>query len=201
MKQYFTFIFLLIALHCNAQNFQVSGVVLNQETRLPVGYITVSAKNTAGTTTNQKGNFNISVGSQDSIILVSCIGFETAAVRIYPNKSFYTVMLIPGKSALAEVVVTGVSKATLARENPIPVIGVSTKKLEQTMGTNVIDALTKNAPGLNAVKTGPNISKPFIRGLGYNRVLTLYDGIRQEGQQWGDEHGIEVDGYNIDRAE
>lgn len=59
----------------------------------------------------------------------------------------------------------------------------------------------KNVPGLNAVKTGSNISKPFIRGLGYNRVLTLYDGIRQEGQQWGDEHGIEVDAYNMDHAE
>jgi len=46
-----------------------------------------------------------------------------------------------------------------------------------------------------------HISKPFIRGLGYNRVLTLYDGIRQEGQQWGDEHGIEVDSYHMERAE
>ena len=31
--------------------------------------------------------------------------------------------------------------------------------------------------------------------------MTLYDGHRQEGQQWGDEHGIEVDSYNIARAE
>ncbi|MEZ4889503.1 MAG: TonB-dependent receptor plug domain-containing protein [Crocinitomicaceae bacterium] len=51
------------------------------------------------------------------------------------------------------------------------------------------------------MKTGPNISKPFIHGLGYNRVLTLYDGIRQEGQQYGDEHGLEVDDYNMNKAE
>ncbi|MFS2122275.1 TonB-dependent receptor plug domain-containing protein, partial [Kosakonia cowanii] len=44
-------------------------------------------------------------------------------------------------------------------------------------------------------------SKPFIHGLGYNRVITLQDGIRQEGQQWGDEHGIEVDQNSIDRVE
>ena len=54
---------------------------------------------------------------------------------------------------------------------------------------------------MRAVTTGPNVSKPFIRGLGYNRILTLYDGIRQEGQQWGDEHGIEVDQYGINRVE
>ena len=39
------------------------------------------------------------------------------------------------------------------------------------------------------------------RGLGFNRILTLYDGVRQEGQQWGDEHGIEVDQYGVDHAE
>ena len=52
-----------------------------------------------------------------------------------------------------------------------------------------------------AVTTGPNVSKPFIRGLGYNRVLTLYNGLRQEGQQWDDEHGVEIDGYDIERVE
>jgi len=56
-------------------------------------------------------------------------------------------------------------------------------------------------PGVNAVTTGPNISKPFIRGLGYNRVLTLMDGIRLEGQQWGDEHGIEIDENSISKVE
>jgi len=102
---------------------------------------------------------------------------------------------------LDEVVVTGVSRATLIRQNPVAIAAVSSKTIDRTIEPNIIDALVKNVPGLNAVKTGPNISKPFIRGLGYNRVLTLYDGIRQEGQQWGDEHGIEVDAYNIDKAE
>jgi iron complex outermembrane receptor protein len=37
--------------------------------------------------------------------------------------------------------------------------------------------------------------------LGYNRVITSVDGIRQEGQQWGDEHGVEVDQNAIDRIE
>ena len=108
---------------------------------------------------------------------------------------------LSGIDTLNEVVVTGVSRATLARKNPVAITRVSSKAIDRTVESNLIDALVKNVPGLNAVKTGPNISKPFIRGLGYNRVLTLYDGIRQEGQQWGDEHGIEVDAYAIDRAE
>jgi iron complex outermembrane receptor protein len=63
-----------------------------------------------------------------------------------------------------------------------------------TSSTNIINTLV-HIPGVTAVTTGPAISKPFIRGLGYNRVVTVNDGIRQEGQQWGDEHGIEIDDY------
>ncbi|HMH23535.1 MAG TPA: TonB-dependent receptor [Puia sp.] len=102
---------------------------------------------------------------------------------------------------LQEVVVTGLSRATLIRENPVPIASVRAVTIDRTIESNAIDVLVKNVPGLNAVKTGPNISKPLIRGLGYNRVLTLYDGLRQEGQQWGDEHGIEVDTYTIEKAE
>ncbi|MFN8134928.1 MAG: hypothetical protein U0Z17_06790 [Bacteroidales bacterium] len=29
------------------------------------------------------------------------------------------------------------------------------------------------------------------------RIITLNDGIRQEGQQWGDEHGIEIDEFAV----
>jgi iron complex outermembrane recepter protein len=88
-----------------------------------------------------------------------------------------------------------------ARSNPLPLTTISKKEMEQHVNNNIIDAITKGVPGVSAVTTGPNISKPFIRGLGYNRVLTLYDGVRQEGQQWGDEHGIEADQYGIGRVE
>src|SRR5215213_7000224 len=56
-------------------------------------------------------------------------------------------------------------------------------------------------PGISQVTTGAGISKPVIRGLGYNRVVVINDGVRQEGQQWGDEHGIEADEsaiYNVE---
>lgn len=100
----------------------------------------------------------------------------------------------------APVVVTGTSKAIEIRHNPIPIISIKHDFIANNLNTNIIDAIAK-VPGVNALTTGPNVSKPFIRGLGYNRILTLYDGVRQEGQQWGDEHGIEVDQYNIDKVE
>jgi iron complex outermembrane receptor protein len=98
------------------------------------------------------------------------------------------------------VVVTGLSKATQVKRSPIPIVAVTHDYLIKNMSTNIIDAISK-VPGVSALTTGPNVSKPFIRGLGYNRILTLYDGVRQEGQQWGDEHGIEVDQYGVEKIE
>jgi outer membrane receptor for monomeric catechols len=99
------------------------------------------------------------------------------------------------------VIVTGVASATKVRQSAQPVSIVKKSELLQTSSTNVIDALSKLVPGVSGLSTGPAISKPVIRGLGYNRVVTVHDGVRQEGQQWGDEHGIEIDEYSIQKIE
>ncbi len=92
------------------------------------------------------------------------------------------------------------SKATQIKRSPVPIVTMNHVAIVGNLSTNIIDAIAK-LPGVTQLTTGPNVSKPFIRGLGFNRILTLYDGVRQEGQQWGDEHGIEVDQYGVDHAE
>lgn len=99
------------------------------------------------------------------------------------------------------VTVTGVASATKVKQSAQPVSIVKKEDLLRTSSTNVIDALSKIVPGVSGLNTGPAISKPIIRGLGYNRVVVVHDGIRQEGQQWGDEHGIEVDEYSVQKVE
>ncbi|MFB6455268.1 TonB-dependent receptor [Chitinophaga sp. Hz27] len=99
-----------------------------------------------------------------------------------------------------EVVITGVNLATSAKSNPVPISIIRRDYLDENISTNIIDAISK-VPGVSTLSTGPAISKPFIRGLGYNRVVVVSDDVRQEGQQWGDEHGIEVDDYNVSRIE
>lgn len=56
-------------------------------------------------------------------------------------------------------------------------------------------------PGVNAIGIGASQSKPQIRGLGFNRVATIENGIKHEGQQWGLDHGLEIDQYSIGTAE
>ena len=99
-----------------------------------------------------------------------------------------------------EVVVTGVTGDTKLKNATAPISIVSAQELRSTASTNVIDAISRQ-PGLSQITTGSSISKPIIRGLGYNRVVVMSEGVRQEGQQWGDEHGVEVDGSAVGSAE
>ena len=53
----------------------------------------------------------------------------------------YSVYLKHSQGLINEVVVTGVSKATLIRENPLVMESISPKQIEQTTENNVIDAI------------------------------------------------------------
>ena len=82
---------------------------------------------------------------------------------------------------LGEITVTGVTGDTKLKHSTAPVSIVTPQMLRATSSTNIIDAIA-HQPGISQLTTGSGISKPIIRGLGYNRVVVISEGIRQEGQ-------------------
>jgi iron complex outermembrane receptor protein len=135
------------------------------------------------------------------IVQVSFLGYKSKVEKIdLGTTSSMDFVMEEAITELNEIVVTGTLRATEITRSPVPIVTVSSKELQQNLTSNIIEAISK-LPGISTVTTGPNVSKPFIHGLGFNRVLTLFDGVRQEGQQWGDEHGIEVDENAVDRIE
>ena len=99
-----------------------------------------------------------------------------------------------------ETVVTGLAGDAKLKEMPSPVSVIRPADLKSRSGGNIINTIASE-PGMSEITTGGGISKPVIRGMGYNRVVVVSDGIRQEGQQWGDEHGIEIDGAAVHSVE
>jgi iron complex outermembrane recepter protein len=135
------------------------------------------------------------------LVQVKLIGFKTLIKKIdLETENVMDFELEESVIEEDEIIVTGTSRATEIKKNPVPMVSIDQKYLSQNSSNNIIEAIAR-VPGISVLSTGPNISKPYIRGLGYNRVLTLFDGVRQDGQQWGDEHGIEVDQFLIDRIE
>lgn len=58
----------------------------------------------------------------------------------------------------------------------------------------------EDVPGVKAVAIGSGLSRPIIRGFGYNRMVVSENGVKHEGQQWGDDHGLEIDQFAIDEV-
>jgi iron complex outermembrane receptor protein len=182
----------------------LTGTVTDKADGKPIAGATISIPDLkTGTATDANGKFSITLATKGiHLVQVSYVGYATFNQNVdFTTISHLDVQLSLSTIEAGEVVVTGVSKATEIKRAPIPIVAVGKSYMDQHSASgNVIDAVA-NLPGISAVTTGPNISKPFIHGLGYNRVVTAEDGIRQEGQQWGDEHGIEVDQNSIDRIE
>ena len=141
------------------------------------------------------------IPSGHHIVEVSSAGYATLVMHLEltanTEKDFALSSIVIENQG---VIVTGVSGATSIRKSPVSVTAIRKSALLQSASSNIIDALTR-IPGVSQLSTGPAISKPFIRGLGYNRVVVVNEGVRQEGQQWGDEHGVEIDELSIARAE
>lgn len=155
-----------------------------------------------GTASNAQGFFaisNIPIGQH--LVVISHIGYGSIAENIdfgsNIKKDFTLSQTIIENN---EVVVTGVTGASKLKKIPFAVSVIKKEDFFQNTSTNIIESLTKIG-GVSTLATGPAISKPVIRGLSYNRVLTINDGVRQEGQQWGDEHGIEIDDASVNKIE
>ncbi|SFW46480.1 TonB-dependent receptor [Chitinophaga sancti] len=181
----------------------LSGSVTDKLNNTPLPGVTVYFPDLhVGAATNAQGHYEIRNLPKGKILVeVHFIGYATLTQTVQVNGATNINFSLSTKVIEEnEVVITGVSQATSLKLNPTPVNIIRRDYLDANISTNIIDAVAK-LPGVSQLTTGPAISKPFIRGLGYNRVVVIGDGIRQEGQQWGDEHGIEIDDYNVSKVE
>ncbi len=209
MKTIITAVLVLISAFCFAgKNDEIlkgsfSGIITDAATGKPLSGVSVYISDSkAGASTDALGAFMISnIAEGSHLVEFSHIGYNTVAEQIIIKGDTKKDIRL-GESVVENnaVIITGVSRASQLKKVPFQVSVMRKEELQQTTSTNIIDAITRKA-GVSSIATGSAISKPVIRGLGYNRVLTINDGVRQEGQQWGDEHGIEIDEASVNKIE
>jgi iron complex outermembrane recepter protein len=151
------------------------------------------------TVTDESGKFWFSdLCEGDFTLICTSVGWKTVRknLRIYSSKTRLNFDLLPDTLELAEVTVQDFrSEAAGLLQNQTELSG---RELSATRGLSLGESL-KILPGLNTLQTGPSLAKPVIHGLHSNRILILNNGIRQEGQQWGNEHAPEIDPFVANR--
>ncbi|MFZ4726409.1 MAG: TonB-dependent receptor, partial [Paludibacter sp.] len=184
------------------QHTNLNGKITDTHGEPVIGVTVYFPELKTGAVTDTVGNYTLdNLPKRTMLVQISALGYKMIAENI-DLKTIYKKDLVLTESVVEinEVVVTGQSGATQMIKMPTPMSIITQKELQQQSASNLIDAISSQ-PGISQITTGSGISKPVIRGLGYNRVVVVNDGVRQEGQQWGDEHGIEIDENEVSRVE
>jgi len=207
IKIYFLIIYMIFPLYLfaveNTSTITLTGNITDKKTGDPLPGVNVYLPDLkTGTISDAEGNYVIrNLPAVKVLIQLSYVSYRThTAIIDLSVESVVNFTMEYTATEINNVVITGLSKATDQKRTPASISVVPKLILLQSASTNIIDALAMQ-PGISQITTGTGISKPVIRGMGYNRVVVVHDGIRQEGQQWGDEHGIEIDEYSVDNVE
>lgn len=182
--------------------FTISGSVVDENNAPLVGSTVFLYPIQKGAITDNKGDFVInSLLKGKYKIAISFIGYTSFvdSLTIIGDKKFH-VRLKPITLSLQEVVVIDNYIETRKKEESINIEIVNDDYLKQNLGGSLMNSLER-LPGVTTIDIGSGQSKPVIRGLGFNRVVVVENSIKHEAQQWGADHGLEIDQYAVDNVE
>jgi iron complex outermembrane receptor protein len=122
----------------------------------------------------------------------------TEAVTVSDGDQMTFVTLVSSSLNLGEVVITG--DAGSVREHTLAVDRIDAREIH-IMGTETVMEALARLPGISQITTGNGVSRPVIRGMTTNRIVTLVNGIKLENQQWDLEHTLGLNEFGIDHIE
>ncbi len=193
---------LLISFGLSAQSFTLTGKVTNTKGEPLYNASVWLVPSQKGVVTDADGHFTIKDLPQNTYKLtVSYMGYETVEKEFGLEKSMH--MDIPLESAfqtLHEVTITHDLAHQKAVQDSRSMEFVSDEFIRRNISGSLMQSLER-LPGVSAMSIGSGQSKPAIRGLGFNRVAVTENGIKHEGQQWGAEHGLEIDQFSTESIE
>ncbi len=175
------------------QNYVLKGSLKDSITNEELSYATfynVTLK--TGVQTAANGTFALSVAKGENLIKVVHIGCNTKFLTLQVDKDIDTIIFIAHhQHELEDVTIIAEKKKLIQLEK-------DQLRYDDIIisATKPIAAILDKMPGVSSLKTGFTIAKPMIQGMYGSRVVVLNNGLKQEGQQWGQEHGLEIDPYN-----
>ncbi|WP_339880885.1 TonB-dependent receptor [Polaribacter vadi] len=140
---------------------------------------------TNGTTTNENGEFSLTVKELPVNLVISSIGFKTKVVNV-KNTSFLNIIIEEGSESLEEIIVIGSRNPNrTAIDSPVPIDIVDIKELTaMAPQVNLNQILNFVAPSFTSntqtISDGTDHVDPAsLRGLGPDQVLVLINGKRR----------------------
>jgi iron complex outermembrane receptor protein len=181
-----------------ANYFELQLKVLDSLSGMPLNFATTQiSKHKHFHFTDDRGEVAIdSIKSGLNLLQISFIGYHSFEKVLDFSKDLKLVVyLCPVNFHLHEFTIHSHEELGLNSENQSRV-KLSSSQIQKSAGILFSD-LFKQIPGMQTLSSGPAISKPIIRGLHSNRIAILNNGTKLESQNWGAEHGPEIDPLSL----
>ncbi|MFC4261669.1 TonB-dependent receptor [Ferruginibacter yonginensis] len=162
-----------------AQNVTISGNVKNSASNESAAAVSVTIKGSdAGTFTDDRGNYTISVKSLPVTLVFSSVGYTTQEVNVTSNAAV-NVAFVPSNALGQEVVVSATRVAGKILESPVSIERVNATSLKNAPAASYYD-IVANLKGVDVVTSSLTFKTPTTRGFsgsGNLRFNQLVDGI------------------------
>lgn len=199
------FILLLLAVHLPILVFSqnnINGSISDLEGN-PISANIYLPKIEKGTLSDLEGSYTLTnLPNGVYSLVISSLGYETISQQVVLEGNTHLSLNFNLESSVVEMeeVIISTPFHKLQSENVMKVERITVNELQKTGAVNLSQGIDDIA-GVSTISTGNSIGKPVIRGLSSNRVLTYTQGVRLENQQFGDEHGLGINGAGIESVE
>lgn len=146
-KIHYAILFFCLCYTSAFSQYMLQGKIYDAETKEPsVGAAVQFVNNlNEGTITNAEGAFQINSREQHPVLKVSMLGYESQQVETTAEP--LRIALVPRTEQMQAVIVTANREASLRTETPIAISKLSTKLIDETKPTQLVEALNK-IPGV-----------------------------------------------------
>ncbi len=190
----FTLLFLSVQLRSQNCDLQLKGIVRDDDNSEHLGFAVVKLLSPESIIqTNEKGEFVFDKLCKGNYkILIKHVGCKDTIFSIDLYKSKKIIFNLPHSyNQLKDIEIVEKKSDEIL---PQAMETLTIKELDKSKGLPLGEVL-KSANGITTFNNGATISKPMINGMQGYRIMTLNNGIRQEGQNWGNEHAPEIDPF------
>lgn len=181
---------------------ELEGAVINQH-KIPVEGASIVVNSKQQVFSDRKGVFTFEIKDLAAInIEVKALGYEVLIVN-YPIDSLpkpLVLQLSPSVEKISEIVVAESASEKLKKQESISIQLIQEEYFKESKASSLMGTLN-SIPGVNSMDVGSGISKPMIRGMSYYRVIIAQNGIKTEGQQWSNHHGVSIDQQTVNHVE
>lgn len=200
LKLYFSIFFIGLSFLSFGQkcNFLLEGKLVDSQSLEPIPFAALLIVGSGqGIMTEPDGTFHFHdrcPGKQS--IIISHIAYYPDTINFIINADTNITIKLESKAEWLK----GVDVVEDYHAHDQRYIGGSIEQKSVSIQSNKnLGDMLESIEGVDVLKTGTGTSKPIIHGMYGNRVTTVNRGITQSGQQWGNDHGPEIDAFGAQK--